>query len=219
MVRFADSVGRELAQVQYIQSFFDDDLSFGKNDLYLPRTFSNEYKPWSFDITAKCKQFPNSSAPRRFFCLYRQPNSEHPDTYLHEIWKSQIKLEHADVRLKSSLSSEQYLHGKVWVTNAGYWKNVTVKYTFNHWVNTYEYEAQHRCHSNDFRNVDQFEFSIDIPHDVDRIDFVLRYRVNGQEFWDNNGGKNYTIETDSASIPATKISLPRDCDINEMRFY
>jgi hypothetical protein len=222
MVRFADSVGLELAQVQYIPLSIDDDSkesSFLKNGLYVPKTFNSEHKPWSFDVAVPSNQLCDKSIPRRFFCLYRQPNSEHPDIYLHEIWKSQIKLEHADIRLKSSLTGEQYLYGTLWVTNASYWKNVTIKYTFNHWLNTYDYEAHYRCHSNDFRNIDQFEFSIDIPHDVDRIEFILRYHVNGQEHWDNNEGKNYILETESASTPQTTISLPHDCDFNEMRFY
>jgi len=178
-----------------------------------------EYKPWSFDITSSSKQIPDVRIPKRFFCLYRQPNSEHPDVYLHEIWKSQVKLEHADIRLKSFSTNEQYLHGTLWVTNASYYKYVTIKYTFNRWLNTNEYEARHRGHSNDFRNIDQFEFNIDIPDDVDRIDFIIRYSVNGQEYWDNNNGKNYTLETESAYTPQTTISLPHDCDLNEMRFY
>ncbi|CAF4922435.1 unnamed protein product, partial [Rotaria magnacalcarata] len=73
--------------------------------------------------------------------------------------------------------------------------------------------------SNDIRNLDKFEFNIDIPHDVDRVDFVLRYRVNGQEHWDNNSGKNYALETESAYTPKTTISLPHDCSFDEMRFY
>ena len=235
-VRFADSVGRQLAEVQYIHPLNYDEPnefslllgssllsssppSFSKNNIYLPKSSPIEHKPWSFDVDLTLsKQKQGSSLPKRFFCLYRQPNSEHPDIYLHEVWKSQIKLEHADIRLKSSATGEQYLHGTAWATNAGYWKNVTVKYSFNRWQNTYEYDAQHRCHSNDFRNIDQFEFNIDIPQDVDRIDFVLRYQVNGQEHWDNNEGKNYTLETESSSIPQT-ISFPHDCDFNEMRFY
>ena len=233
MVRFADSVGRQLAQVQYIQSLIsndddDDDyysdvdsneLSFIKNNIYLPKISNIEHKPWSFDVQLPSKQLQTNPIRKRFSCLYRQPNSEYPDIYLHEIWKSQIKLEHTDIRLKSSITGEQYLYGTLWVTNASYWKYVTIKYTFNRWLTTYEYEAQHRCHSNDFRNIDQFEFSIDIPQDVDRIDFVLRYSVNGQEYWDNNEGKNYTLETESASTPKMTISLPHDCDFNEMRFY
>lgn len=216
IVRFADSVGRELAQVQYIRSTIDEetDRLFIQNKLA-----ATEYKPWSFEFSPSIKQCHDRKPLRRFFCLYRQPNSEHPDVYLHDVWKSQIKLEHAEIRLKPNTDNEQYLHGTVWVTNAGYNKNVTVKYSFNRWLNSYEYDAQHKCHSNDFRNLDQFEFNIDIPHDVDRIDFVLRYQVNWQEHWDNNEGKNYTIETESASIPHTTISLPHDYDFNEMRFY
>ncbi|CAF2837607.1 unnamed protein product [Rotaria sp. Silwood2] len=222
MVRFADSVGRQLAQVQYIQSLTDDDttdFSLLKNNLYIPKSLNLEHKPWSFDVALTSKQVPDIRIPKRFFCLYRQPNSEHPDIYLHEIWKSQVKLEHAGMRLKSSITGEQFLYGTLWVTNSGYYKNVTIKYTFNHWLNVCEYEAQHCCHSNDFRNTDQFEFRIDFPHDVDRIDFVIRYRVNGQEHWDNNEGKNYTLETETAYTPQTTISLPHDCNFNEMRFY
>lgn len=222
IVRFADSVGRELAQVQYIQSLADDDskdFSFIKNNLYIPKSLNIEHKPWSFDIELSSKQVPDIRIPKRFFCLYRQPNSEHPDVYLHEVWKSQIKLEYATVRTKSSVTGEQCLYGTIWVTNISYWKNVTVKYTFNRWLNTYEYEAKHCWHSNDFRNIDQFEFTLDIPHDVDRIDFVLRYSANQQEYWDNNEGKNYTIETERAYTPPTPISFPHDCNFNEMRFY
>jgi hypothetical protein len=222
MVRFADTVGRELTQVQYIESTIDDEskrLSSLKKNIYLYKTSNTEHKPWSFDVASTSKQISDKPILNRFFCLYRQPNSEHPDIYLHDIWKSQIKLEHADVRLKFSSPGEQYLYGSLWVTNASYWKNVTIKYSFNQWFSTYEYEAQHRCHSNDFRNIDQFEFSLDIPHDVDRIDFVLRYCVNGQEYWDNNNGTNYTLQTESIYTPQTTISLPHDCDFNEMRFY
>ena len=30
--------------------------------------------------------------------------------------------------------------------------------------------------------------------------------------------KNYTLQTESAYTPSTTISLPHDCDFNEMRF-
>ncbi len=208
--------------MQYIQSSTDDDSKeslFVKNNPYTSKASIDEYKPWSFDIELTSKQIPNIRKPKRFFCLYRQPTSEHPDIYLHEVRKSHIKLEHADICLKSSSTGEQYLYGTLWVTNDNYRKNVIVKYTFNQWLNTYEYKARHLCHSNDFRNIDQFEFTIDIPDDIDRIDFILRYCVNGQEHWDNNEGNNYTLETESVYTPQTTISLPHDYGFNEIRFY
>lgn len=236
-VRFADSVGRELAQVQYIDSATNDESSefsfllgssllsssppsFTKANLYLPAASFLEHKPWSFDVISKpTKQSVDKPAIRRFYCLFRQPDTEHPDIFLHEVWKSQIKLDHADIPLQLTSSGEQQLHGSIWVTNAGFQKYVSVKYTFNNWLNSYEHEAQYSHNSNDFRNLDQFKFTIDLPKDVDRIDFVLRYCVNGQEYWDNNLGKNYIIQADSAYITSTAISLPHDCDFNEMRFY
>lgn len=237
MVRFADSMGLELTQVQYIRSVKAEESkelsfllgssvlsssppSFSKSHLYLPNQSHLEHKPWSFDVAVPSKQISSEKgSARRFFCLYRQPNSEHPDIYLHEIWKTQIKLEHADIPRYQSSIGEQYLIGTIWVSNAGFAKHVSIKYTFNRWINTYEHEAQHRRHSGDFRNLDLFEFHIDVPADVDRVDFVLRYCVNGQEYWDNNDGKNYTLQTESAYTPQTTISLPHDCDFNEMRFY
>ncbi|CAF1906066.1 unnamed protein product [Rotaria magnacalcarata] len=222
VVRFADSDGGELTQVQYFQSFSDEDstnLKFLSNNMYVPKSFNFEHKPWTFGVELPSKQTPDIRVSKKFFCLYRQPNSEHPETYLHEVWKQQIKLEFATIRLKSSLTGEQCLYGTLWATNVGYHKNVTVQYTFSRWSNKYEHEATHLYHSNDIRNLDKFEFNIDIPHDVDRVDFVLRYRVNGQEHWDNNSGKNYALETESAYTPKTTISLPHDCSFDEMRFY
>ena len=217
MVRFADSIGQELAQVQYIHSITDEEMFTPKQILYGSKYTDFEPKPWSFDVALNSRPLTDQQKAKRFFVLYRQPNSEHPDIYLHDVWKNQIKLEHADIRPKSA--GESSLSGTLWVTNASYFKYVTVKYTFNQWMNSYECETQHRCHSNDFRNIDQFEFNIDIPRDVDRIDFVLRYCVNGQEHWDNNDGKNYTLQSEATSTPQTTISLPHDCDFNEMRFY
>jgi hypothetical protein len=194
--------------------------SFIKNHLYVPKTSRLEHKPWSFDVASTSNKLTDETPlPRRFFCLYRQPVSEHPDIYLHELWKSQIKLERADISVHFSSTGAQQLIGTLWVTNAGYSKYVSIKYTFNRWLNTCEREAQHRCHSNDYRNIDHFDFTIDIPTDVDRIEFILRYCVNGQEYWDNNEGKNYILQTESAYTPQTTISLPHDCDFNEMRFY
>ncbi|CAF1182196.1 unnamed protein product [Rotaria sp. Silwood1] len=236
-VHFADSIGRELAQVQYIQTSINDDSkelsfllntsflsssppTFTKNNLYLPTTSYVEHKPWSFDVIVKPnKQINDKSCLKRFFCLFRQPDSEHPDIYLHEIWKYQIKLEHADIPLQYCSTGEQQLIGTLWVTNINFKKNVSIKYTFNQWLNIYEIEAQYCRHSNDFRNLDQFQFIVNIPKDVDRIDFVLHYCVNGYEYWDNNNGRNYQLQTELAQTTSTTISLPHDCDFNEMRFY
>ncbi|CAF4252926.1 unnamed protein product, partial [Rotaria magnacalcarata] len=134
VVHFADSDGGELTQVQYFQSFTDEDstnLKFLSNYLYVPKSLNLEHKPWTFDVELTSKQTSSIRMPKIFFSLYRQPNSEHPDVYLHEVWKSQIKLEFASIRVKSLLTGEQYLYGTAWVTNVGYQKHVVLQYSFS----------------------------------------------------------------------------------------
>ena len=231
-VRFADSVGRELTQTQYFGTSVNDesnDLSILLSSSLLASSRSSkrnvpnishvDHELQTFNVSSTQNRSSNEILlPKKFFCLFRQPVSGHPDIYLHEIWKSQVKLEHVNIT-HSRTSGEQQLFGTLWVTNLNYCKYVSIKYTFNRWLNIYERGAQHCRYSSDFRNIDQFQFTVDIPADVDRIDFVLRYCVNEQEYWDNNEGKNYTLQTESAYILSTTISLPNDCDFNEVRFY
>ena len=42
---------------------------------------------------------------------------------------------------------------------------------------------------------DQFSFDIETPamNEGDKIKIAVCFRTSGQEFWDNNNGKNYTI--------------------------
>ncbi|CAF0855331.1 unnamed protein product, partial [Didymodactylos carnosus] len=264
MVRFADSLGLDLAQIKYIRSTLTSDskyspspsttLSLFKRNLALDDIHNQGLKPWDFDLTISShynqRAYSSTLSPsnahqqfnnRRYFCLFRQPNSESPDVYLHEIWRSQIKLEYAEIRKKQikqqqqqqsalknynsrldfhhipSDAPQQQLCGTLWVTNIDFLKYVSIKYTFNRWMNTYEKEAIHKYHSQDYRNIDNYEFTIDIPNDVDRVEFILRYSSGGQEHYDNNYGNNYIIEAEQTTSIA--ISLPHDYDFNEMRFY
>ncbi|MCE5333077.1 MAG: hypothetical protein LLG06_00650, partial [Desulfobacteraceae bacterium] len=41
----------------------------------------------------------------------------------------------------------------------------------------------------------------------DRVHFALRYRAGGREYWDNNGGANYAIETDAGLVASERFSL------------
>ncbi|XP_017488909.1 PREDICTED: ras-interacting protein RIP3, partial [Rhagoletis zephyria] len=40
---------------------------------------------------------------------------------------------------------------------------------------------------------DTFSFKITLPPSSKRLEFCICYRANDQEYWDNNGAKNYTI--------------------------
>ncbi|WP_405208346.1 hypothetical protein [Aquimarina sp. LLG6339-5] len=42
-------------------------------------------------------------------------------------------------------------------------------------------------------DVDIYNTSIRVPDDVQSIEFAVVYKVNGEEYWDNNYGNNYTL--------------------------
>lgn len=224
-VRFADSIGLELTQVQYIQPLCDDFKELGwpqktsKKVLFDLKSDDFCSKPWSFELTRTNRKPNEEIREKHFRCLFDQPIFDHSDVFLHDVWRKQIKLEQAEVVRENCKSGKYSLNGTISVTNRSFVKNVTVKYTFNSWIQIYEHQAVYRSSSNDYRNLDQFYFQIEIPNDVDRIDFVLRYCVDGEEFWDNNNGNNFTVQNEAKSSPQTTLSFPHDWDFNEMRFY
>ncbi|GAA4276875.1 carbohydrate-binding protein [Aquimarina mytili] len=42
-------------------------------------------------------------------------------------------------------------------------------------------------------DIDKWETSVRVDANVSSIEYAVVYKVNGQEYWDNNYGKNYTI--------------------------
>ncbi|KAK9365943.1 putative phosphatase regulatory subunit-domain-containing protein [Lipomyces kononenkoae] len=102
------------------------------------------------------------------------------------------------------LSTDQRsLLGHVAVKNIAFSKWVAAKFTVDYWKTVSEVAA-------DFTDVlpgrsprppqgyDRFTFSIKLQ-DFSKLEhktmfFCVRYNVNGQEYWDNNDGRNYQVE-------------------------
>jgi Carbohydrate/starch-binding module (family 21) len=64
----------------------------------------------------------------------------------------------------------------------------------------------------------RFRFTVELPAQADlyieTVILCFRYKVNGQEFWDNNSGKNYLVRVSSQLPPPTievsdKPKMPR----------
>ncbi|KAI9264829.1 putative phosphatase regulatory subunit-domain-containing protein [Sporodiniella umbellata] len=86
------------------------------------------------------------------------------------------------------------LAGQCRASNLAYEKLVSVRYTLDAWCSYKETTAGFK-ESIPNTSWDRFVFSFPIQtKEVSQtIQLVLRYSVNGQEYWDNNLGSNYTV--------------------------
>ncbi|OCT48282.1 putative protein phosphatase regulatory subunit Gac1 [Cladophialophora carrionii] len=98
-------------------------------------------------------------------------------------------------------ADNKHLVGNIAVQNLAFQKSVVVRFTLDYWKTTSEIVADY---NNDVRrkgphdNLDHFNFSIKLADQANletkTLFFCVRYTVNGQEFWDNNGGYNYQVD-------------------------
>ncbi|RMZ91513.1 hypothetical protein DV736_g1242, partial [Chaetothyriales sp. CBS 134916] len=98
-------------------------------------------------------------------------------------------------------SDNKNLIGCIAVQNLAFHKSVVTRFTFDYWKTTSELVAEfshdvRRTQQND--GLDRFTFSLQLADQVNLANktlfFCVRYNVNGQEFWDNNGGYNYQVD-------------------------
>ncbi|KAL8765803.1 MAG: hypothetical protein Q9194_006457 [Teloschistes cf. exilis] len=98
-------------------------------------------------------------------------------------------------------SDNKSLLGAIVVANLAFHKTVVARFTLDFWVTTSEVVADY---NNDVRRkqlndgCDRFLFSIKLADQANlenkTMFFCVRYNVNGQEFWDNNGSINYRVD-------------------------
>ncbi|RMD42770.1 hypothetical protein DV735_g2337, partial [Chaetothyriales sp. CBS 134920] len=113
-------------------------------------------------------------------------------------------------------SDNKNLIGCIAVQNLAFHKSVVTRFTFDHWKTTSELVAEY---SQEVRGplqndgLDRFTFSLQLADQVNLANktlfFCVRYHVNGQEFWDNNGGSNYQVDFSKKPKPQSgKHGLP-----------
>ncbi|KAJ3610523.1 hypothetical protein NHX12_022615 [Muraenolepis orangiensis] len=88
--------------------------------------------------------------------------------------------------------------GTVKVRNLGFSKVVAVRVTFDSWATFADTACTFMNNVYGCRDTDTFAFALELPaaHAVaaqHRVEFCVRFRVEGQEFWDNNDGTNYAL--------------------------
>jgi hypothetical protein len=108
-------------------------------------------------------------------------------------------------------SDRQSLIGAVTVTNIAFEKRVSARFTIDDWKTVSEVPAEYKRSEHIKGASDRFSFTIALPSrteaDATTVMICVRYQVNGQEFWDNNSGKNYFINLiPERRRPANEVS-------------
>lgn len=198
-VRFADALGLELTEVKVFQTGEDPSIPLH----VLSRLSINSdlwYSSLNLEFTMQCL-VPD----------FEQPG-DCPDF--------SSRLQEQQVCLERVTSSDLGLNGTIHVRNVAFEKQVSVRYTFNQWESLHEVCARwHQSipEKNGQDQVDVFTFFLPVPPFLLQLStllqFAARYQVNGQEYWDNNRGKNYTL-----TCRTHPLKVPRECEESWIHF-
>lgn len=107
------------------------------------------------------------------------------------------KLDQENVSLENVIvrESEQCLVGTIKVRNIAYDKEVVVRASNDSWKT---HEDVHCTYVEQpglpaLILYDTFRFRLTLPLKSNLIEFCVRYRTDGKEYWDNNEGKNFIV--------------------------
>ncbi|NXD76088.1 PPR3D phosphatase, partial [Halcyon senegalensis] len=118
------------------------------------------------------------------------------------------------VRLEWVRAEPAGLRGAVRVLNLAYEKAVSVRYTLNSWASCAEVPAAYQPAGPADGLTDRFAFLLPLGAAAaaePALEFAVRYRVAGAEYWDNNGGANYRLRS-RQRVPPAATDLPQDPD-------
>uniref|UniRef100_UPI00358FB92B protein phosphatase 1 regulatory subunit 3D-like n=1 Tax=Myxine glutinosa TaxID=7769 RepID=UPI00358FB92B len=189
-VRFADSLGLELTAVRHF-SPCDEPLVPAHVFLGL----------WS-EAPGTCRCADPTRATRFVQPLFAQPGAA--PSFGERVRSLRLSLE-------SLTADAAGARGRVRVLNLAYHKLVTVRYTFNRWQSFLEVAATYRApdvaatNHHVLEDTDRFDFVLPVLpflRDGDTVEFALRYRVAGADYWDNNDGANYRLLCHTQEVPS-----------------
>ncbi|KAK1156248.1 protein phosphatase 1 regulatory subunit 3D-like [Acipenser oxyrinchus oxyrinchus] len=119
--------------------------------------------------------------------------------------------------------SELGIAGLAWVQNLSFRKEVSVRYSFTAWKSSSDtkacWDSSEGGEGAAGRGPDRdvFRFCLPVPPFIlepgASLEFAIRYRVLGAEFWDNNNGRNYSLTCHSY-----KLTVPKECEDSWIHF-
>ena len=175
-VSFADAAGFTLEFVKIIPPYSGEDII-------------NIYTSNLWEVNNNCSR---SLPSLQQLGKYLSPSFTEPyktSSFFERVYSQNVCLE-------SIVCHYFVVTGTIRVTNIGFAKEVTVRFTLDNWKSYRDIWADYLSSSMDGKT-DKFWFRVTVPVDspVDLdIKFAIRYCIGGQEFWDNNLNRNYKIQ-------------------------
>ncbi|XP_056108393.1 protein phosphatase 1, regulatory subunit 3Db [Rhinichthys klamathensis goyatoka] len=198
-VRFVDSLGLELEDVKFFTASEDPRVPVHVITRLLASSELASRKKLELELPYFQPAFPDNISAESGFLE---------------------RLIQQSVSLEQMFYSELGIIGTVQVLNLAYEKEVTVIYSFTDWKSRAESKASwistvHRDGSDPESDV--FRFHLPVPPFIMTpgavLQFAIRFRVTGSEYWDNNAGCDYKL-----TCQTYKITVPRECEDSLVHF-
>lgn len=198
-VRFVDSLGLELEDVKFFTASEDPRVPVHVITRLLASSELASRKKLELELPYFQPAFPDNISAESGF--------------LERLIQQRVSLE-------QMFYSELGIIGTVQVLNLAYEKEVTVIYSFTDWKSRAESKASwistvHRDGSDPGSDV--FRFHLPVPPFIMTpgavLQFAIRFRVTGSEYWDNNAGCNYKL-----TCQTYKLTVPRECEDSLVHF-
>ncbi|KAM4809911.1 protein phosphatase 1 regulatory subunit 3E [Rhinophrynus dorsalis] len=189
-VRFADALGLELESVHH---FRREDVPCVP--LHVTHQLQGDARQHQRDPCTSRHVVPHITCPS----WLPDPGSWQKKTWERCAWNEQTWEQR--VCLQSMRCESCFLWGSVRVLDLAYEKRVTVRYSLDGWHSHQDAHALYAarlCHGGPGHpGTDLFTFRLPLPlrdqPQAQALQFAIRYQVGEEEFWDNNGGKNYNL--------------------------
>lgn len=147
--------------------------------------------------------------------VFDQQPGDQPE-FLNRLHKQKVCLERV-------LCFELAIIGVTQVLNMDFEKEVIIRYSFTEWKSCTESKASWVTTitkpwdgREDQLSCDTFRFHLPVPPFLlpgAVLEFAIRYRVCGTEYWDNNYGQNYKLVCHNY-----KLTVPKECEDSMVHF-
>ena len=200
-VRFVDSLGLDLEDVRFFSS--------------------EEYPSVPHHVTFRLRMAAELADERHqeislpyMKPVFAEQPGDHPG-FLHRLCEQKVCLERV-------VCFELGVIGITQVVNLGFAKDVTARFSFTEWKSCTETKASwvstitKPWEGGGQLSCDTFRFHLPVPPFVlpgAVLEFAIKYKVCGDEYWDNNAGENYKLVCQSYNI-----TVPKECEDSMVHF-